>query len=84
MCMSWGLDPHLNDSSRALVASCESGGGMTKGMSLNVFQQDDLRNDANVLDAFFEILKSTSTTHHFGNESSSTHINKIMNSTTLF
>ena len=37
-------------------------------MLLNAFQEDELGNDANIVDAFIEIVKSASTTPLFGNE----------------
>ena len=43
-----------------------------EGMLLNTFQQDKLKNNGNVFDAFFESLKFASTTPLFGHGSSST------------
>ena len=50
-----------------------------EGILLDSFQQNELGDDADVVDTFFEILKSTSTTPLFGRQGSrSTQIGTTM------
>jgi hypothetical protein len=49
-----------------------------EGILLHAFQQNELGDDANIIDTFFESLKFASTTPLFGHGSSSTQPRKTM------
>jgi hypothetical protein len=49
-----------------------------EGMLLNAFQQDELGDDAHIINTFFKSLKSASTTPLFGHGSRSTQLGTTM------